>query len=145
MEEQKRICIDSAVYDERKMDAWLAEVGERIRMERMRQNLSISKLAELSNLSPSCISKAESNQCGISLKALLKIAVALGMPVWELLEQEKTDGEPEKLLEKMGEEEKTSFESRRFEDIIATAESDTIEFILDMAEQLMKVVGREKD
>lgn len=133
MGEQKKICIDSAVYDEEKMDAWLAKIGMRIRRERISQNLSILKLAELSNLSPSCISKAESNQCGVSLKTLLKIVVALRMPVWELLE-----------LEDAEDEEPNSPMNRRFEEITAQAEGETVDFILDMVEQLMKVTAREK-
>ena len=53
MEEEKKIRIDSIAYDEQKMEDWLAETANRIRTERIKQNLSISRLAELSNLSVS--------------------------------------------------------------------------------------------
>jgi len=90
-EQQSRISVESLAYDDEKMEACLAEVGSRIREERIKQELSISKLAELSNLSVSCISKAETEKCRISLKALIKIATALKVPVRQFLDIDGID------------------------------------------------------
>lgn len=84
MSYQRKIHIESLIYDEEKLEIRLEGVGARIREERLKQNISISKLAELSNLSLSCVSKAES-RCRIGLKALLKIAAALEIPAEQLL------------------------------------------------------------
>lgn len=138
MVEQKRIDIDSIVYDEEKMSIWLSEVGNRIRMERIRQKMSISRLAELANLSVSCISKTESNQCGISLKALLKIADALNIPIWQLLVQEEAE-------DRTGIDQKLSDRAAQFEQITAESDEKTVAFILDMAQQLMKIMNQEND
>lgn len=138
MDEQKKISIDSVVYDEKKLEQCLLEVGVRIRHERIRKNLSISKLAELSNLSVSCISKAEANQCGISLKALLKIAAALDVKVWKLMEQKEpaqTGNRDAGWQEPDG--------RKRFEQITGRADEETVGFILDMAEQLLSIMEKE--
>lgn len=84
---QHKIHIESLIYDEKKLEKRMEGVGARIKEERLKRNISISKLAELSNLSLSCISKAESH-CRIGLKALLKIAAALEIPAGQLLGHE---------------------------------------------------------
>ena len=66
----------------------LQEVSHKIRKERLRRGLSMARLAEIANLSVSHISKVEAEQCEIGLRALLKIATALGMEVTELLPDE---------------------------------------------------------
>lgn len=139
---QKRICIDSIMYDDRKMEEYLANVGRRIREERMNRNLSISKLAELANLSSSCISKAESDHCRISLKALLKIAAALDIPVAALVQKDMQTEIREVEMETRPKN--LSPEGERFEQIIENAEEETVLFVLEVANELMRVLERQR-
>lgn len=141
-ERQKKICVESLVYDDKKMEACLAEVGNRIHDERIKQALSISKLAEMSNLSVSCISKAETERCRISLKALIKIATALNIPVWKLLDTEKVEMEG-MTAEGLCEGKKKSTNGERFEQIMDSAGEEVITLILDMADELMKAINKE--
>ena len=102
----------------------LQEVSRKIRKERLRRGLSMARLAEIANLSVSHISKVEAEQCEIGLRALLKIATALGMEVTELLpEQNKT-------IPKM------PTNGEKFEAIMQGANQQTIEFVLKMSEHM---------
>lgn len=139
MEEQKNIRIDSIAYDEQKMEDWMAQTANRIRIERMKQNLSISRLAELSNLSVSCISKIESYQCGISLKALIKMSEALNIPAWRLLADDKMPEE----IKKTDPDLEISDKRKRFEQITALMDQETVAFILDMAKQFINIMEKE--
>lgn len=139
MEEEKKIRIDSIVYDEQKMEDWLAETANRIRTERMKQNLSISRLAELSNLSVSCISKIESYQCGISLKALIKMSDALNIPAWELLAHDKIPEE----IHSVDHDLEISDKGKKFEQITEFLDQETVAFILDMAKQFINIMEKE--
>ena len=103
----------------------LAEVSRKIRDERKKRGLSMARLAEISNLSVSHISKVEAAQCEIGLKALLKIATALGMDVMQLL--------PSELQE---EEDKPQTNGERFESVVAAADQRTVEVVLDMSEYM---------
>lgn len=139
-EEQRKIFVESIIYDDSKMEACLAMVGRRIHAERIRQRVSISRLAELSNLSISCISKAETDQCRISLKALIKIAAALNVPVWQFLDIDESylQGRTE---ERQSLKDYTNGE--RFEKIMKPAGEKTTEMILDMVDELMRAMNRE--
>lgn len=102
----------------------LQEVSHRIRKERLRRGLSMARLAEIANLSVSHISKVEAEQCEIGLRALLKIATALGMEVTELLPDEM------KTIPKM------PTNGEKFEAIMQGANQQTIEFVLKMSEHM---------
>ncbi len=102
----------------------LQEVSRRIRKERLRRGLSMARLAEIANLSVSHISKVEAEQCEIGLRALLKIATALGMEVTELLPDEM------KTIPKM------PTNGEKFEAIMQGANQQTIEFVLKMSEHM---------
>ena len=102
----------------------LQEVSHKIRMERLRRGLSMARLAEIANLSVSHISKVEAEQCEIGLRALLKIATALGMEVTELLPDEM------KTIPKM------PTNGEKFEAIMQGANQQTIEFVLKMSEHM---------
>uniref|UniRef100_UPI003FF0CCAE helix-turn-helix domain-containing protein n=1 Tax=Roseburia sp. TaxID=2049040 RepID=UPI003FF0CCAE len=102
----------------------LAEVSRKIHDERKKRGLSMARLAEISNLSVSHISKVEAAQCEIGLKALLKIATALEMDVMELLPCE------------LQEENKPQTNGERFESVVATADQRTVEVVLDMSEYM---------
>lgn len=139
-EEQRKIFVESIIYDDSKMEACLAMVGRRIHAERIRQRVSISRLAELSNLSISCISKAETDQCRISLKALIKIAAALNVPVWQFLDIDESY-----LLGGTEESQnlKDCTNGERFEQIMKPAGEKTTALILDMVDELMRAMNRE--
>lgn len=102
----------------------LQEVSRKIRKERLRRGLSMARLAEIANLSVSHISKVEAEQCEIGLRALLKIATALGMEVTELLPDEM------KTIPKM------PTNGEKFEAIMQGANQQTIEFVLKMSEHM---------
>lgn len=133
---QKKIRIDSIIYDDKKLQNCFMNVGKKIRKERMRQNMSISRLAELANLSTSCISKAEAARCQISLKALIKIAAALDVPAGVFLEKaEQAEKEEEAPAPGTGE---------RFEELTADAGEEAVDFVLKMTDELMQVIRNEK-
>ena len=102
----------------------LQEVSHKIRKERLRRGLSMARLAEIANLSVSHISKVEAEQCEIGLRALLKIATAVGMEVTELLPDEM------KTIPKM------PTNGEKFEAIMQGANQQTIEFVLKMSEHM---------
>ena len=102
----------------------LQDVSHKIRKERLRRGLSMARLAEIANLSVSHISKVEAEQCEIGLRALLKIATALGMEVTELLPDEM------KTIPKM------PTNGEKFEAIMQGANQQTIEFVLKMSEHM---------
>lgn len=140
-ERQSRICVESLAYDDEKMEACLAEVGSRIREERIKQELSISKLAELSNLSVSCISKAETERCRISLKALIKIAAALKVPVRQFLDIDEIGIAD--VPEEYSKQAANVTNGKRFEQIMEIAGEETVTLILDMADELMRAINKE--
>lgn len=134
--DRKKIKVNSLIYNDKKMAQLINGIGCKIYKERVRKNLSVSMLAELSNLSVSSISKIETAQCGISLKALVKIAAALDLPVESFLNPESG----EKNGESRGE---------RFERITKEAEEELVELILEMAESIIhkraEIQRREED
>lgn len=143
-EQQKRVCIDSIIYDDKKMEQRLKNIGEKIMQERMRQNMSISKLAEISNLSTSCISKVESARCRTSLRTLIKIAAALGVSVGAILDSGEN---MDTFLSTEQETDKRAFltSGERFEQIMEDVGDGTVDFFLEMADDLLRIIGREKD
>ena len=61
-------------------------LGSNIRKERMKQQITQEKLAEISGLSLNFISRLErTNTNNVSVKNVIKIANALGVPLIELL------------------------------------------------------------
>ena len=60
------------------------EIGTRIREERLRQNLSQERLAEMADLSMTHMSHIETGNTKLSLPAIHKIAWALGVKIDEL-------------------------------------------------------------
>ena len=109
---------------DKEVKVMLQEVSHKIRKERLRRGLSMARLAEIANLSVSHISKVEAEQCEIGLRALLKIATALGMEVTELLPDEM------KTIPKM------PTNGEKFEAIMQGANQQTIEFVLKMSEHM---------
>ena len=105
------------------MNQVLRDVSKNISKERKKRGLSMVKLAEVSNLSVSHISKLERSRCDIGLKALLRIAAAMEMEADELL---PGDFEPKETERKL-----TAGE--RFEQIMQGADPQLVEMFLRMA------------
>ena len=105
------------------MNQVLRDVSKYISHERTKRGLSMAKLAEMSNLSVSHISKLERSRCDIGLKALLRIAAAMEMEADELL---PGDFEPKETERKL-----TAGE--RFEQIMQGADPQLVEMFLRMA------------
>jgi len=64
------------------------DIGDRIRMLRIRQKRTLQEIADASDLSRSMISKIENNKTVPSVAALVKIAKALGTNISSLLEHD---------------------------------------------------------
>lgn len=142
---KRSIDLNTIAYDDRKMDIWMERIGKRIKKERIKKGLSLSKLAELANLSVSCISKAETKQCRISLKALAKIAAALDIPAGDLLEHGSCGSDPDERLQyRMDEQDTDLTESERFEDMTIETEEEIVDFILELTGELMEVLRKKQ-
>lgn len=139
-----KILIDSIIYDEDKMNIRMETVGENIRREREKRNLSISGLAERANLSASCISKAEMAKSSVSLKSLIKIAVALDVPVAELLEIKKAAPANEKLLEISRADHENGEYSGLLEQIMENLPEEMEDFLVEITRELMRVFKKER-
>lgn len=139
-----KILIDSIIYDEDKMNIRMETVGENIRREREKRNLSISGLAERANLSASCISKAEMAKSSVSLKSLIKIAVALDVPVAELLEIKKAAPANEKLLEISRADHENGEYSGLLEQIMENLPEEMEDFLIEITRELMRVFKKER-
>ena len=133
--QQKRINIDSLIYDDQKMDQRMEKIAQNIRRERQRREVSLSELAAAANLSVSCVSKAESAR-----STILKIATALEIPVSKLLESEEN-------IDDVWNKSRIRIEIEHgnrevFERIVENASEETTEMILNMAEEMMKLLRK---
>ncbi len=72
----------------KKQNETLIKFGLKLKVERVKRGLSQENLAELSDLSPSCISQFESGKQNITLANIKSVADALGMTMSELLDIE---------------------------------------------------------
>ncbi len=63
------------------------EVARLLRTERVRQELSMTRLAEKSGLSQPMVSYVERGMRNPTLDTLLRIAIALDVDLWMLLKQ----------------------------------------------------------
>ena len=138
--QQKRINIDSLIYDDQKMDQRMEKIAQNIRRERQRREVSLSELAAAANLSVSCVSKAESARSTVSLKTILKIATAFEIPVSKLLESEEN-------IDDVWNKSRIRIEIEHgnrevFERIVENASEETTEMILNMAEEMMKLLRK---
>ena len=75
----------SSVHDSPTISAALAEVGPRLRRLRTQRDVSLTALAEATGISKSTLSRLESGGRRPGLELLLPIAVALQVPVDELI------------------------------------------------------------
>src|SRR5690606_16071375 len=65
----------------RELDSWISFVSKRIREARMAANLTQEKVAELSGIPQSHISRLEKGQHSPTAKTLEKLAKAIGVPI----------------------------------------------------------------
>ena len=64
------------------------KLGNNIRKERLKQNLTIEKLAYKADITPNYLGKIERAQSKLSLEVLIKIANALGITSDDILSHE---------------------------------------------------------
>jgi XRE family aerobic/anaerobic benzoate catabolism transcriptional regulator len=70
-------------------DAFLKELGQRVRSRRHQRGLSQERLAERAGLSPRYLSQLESGRGNISIVRLYELARSLGVPIDELVKTER--------------------------------------------------------
>lgn len=58
------------------------EAGQRIRVERKKQGLTLKELSELSGIAYATLNKIEQGNSGVQLESLVNVAQALGMRLW---------------------------------------------------------------
>ena len=73
------------MHDTPTISSALAEVGPRLRLLRTQRDITLTALGEATDISKSTLSRLESGQRRPSLELLLPIAVALQVPVDELI------------------------------------------------------------
>lgn len=66
----------------------LVNVSQKIKALRLKQNLTVARLAEKSGLSKGFISRLENFRINASIRALNRVAAALGVPLSELFHSE---------------------------------------------------------
>lgn len=123
--------LESIIYDEDKMKLLFTEISQRVSEERKKRGISITRLAEIANVSASHIFKVETAQCEIGLKALLKISKALGAKLEDFLPEDH-------LIEKDGLE-RVMTNGEKFDLITMDADSETIDLILMITDSLMRL------
>ena len=85
--------VDTCVVDEEKMDDIKSEIRKNIVELRKKNNLSISELGTLANVSPGQVVKIEKGTSTPSMETLLKLSVVLQVPLSELLPCEVSNRE----------------------------------------------------
>lgn len=87
-------------------------VGLKIKLTRVRENMTQEQLAERADISSSYVSAIERGKQSVSLEYMDRIADALNVPVTELLIYEKSDGYAAEQTETLPEREKSEYEGR---------------------------------
>ena len=77
--------VDSAIYDDDRMDDIYHGITQNIFIEMKKQNLSISDLARLSTIDAAHVSRIVNGKTRIGLPGLIKISIALHVSISELL------------------------------------------------------------
>lgn len=89
--------VESAIYDPNLMENYLVGIAQNIQIEMDRRNISLRKLAEISDINPSHLCKVLSHKSHIGLTTLIKISCGLGVRVNDLLptdtNKRKTNGD----------------------------------------------------
>jgi transcriptional regulator with XRE-family HTH domain len=72
-------------YDEDKMQTIISDIGENIRLERKKLDVSAAELCHRANLSESQLYKIETGMSKIGLLTLLKVSAGLNIPTGLLI------------------------------------------------------------
>lgn len=70
---------NSPIYNEEKLDEIMREITKNITREVEKQNISLKKLSEMTEIHYTHIYKITKGQCNVGLPALIKIAYALNI------------------------------------------------------------------
>lgn len=132
MEANEKQAPSSGACTNTELKNFLKEISGKISSERKRRGLSMSRLADMSNLSASHIFKLENDQCEIGLKALFKISTALSVSPAQFF--------PDGLYQ----EGRMQTNGDRFESITQGADMETIEFALKMTESMILVTREQQ-
>ncbi len=87
-------------------------VGLRIKLTRVKENMTQEQLAEKADISSSYVSAIERGKQSVSLEYVNRIADALNVPVTDLLVYEKGDGYAAEEAALQSEREKSEYEGR---------------------------------
>lgn len=118
--------VNSAIYDPGLMENYLVGIAQNVQIEMDKRNMSLRRLAELSDVNPSHLCKVLSHKSHIGLTTLIKISCALGVGVNDLLptdtNKRKTNGE-------------------RFDDLTKTQDVRVVNFLLKFAADIVRLQG----
>ena len=110
--------INTAIYDEKLMDNIMVGIAQNIWIEMDKQGMSARGLADLSGVNYSGLSKIFNNKARIGLSSVIKIAAALHVSPSEVfpydVNKRKTNGQ-------------------RFDEITKGMDTESINYLLDMA------------
>lgn len=115
--------IDTIVYDDDKLELLVKEIGKNVRKEREKRNWSSTELSNRSNINNSHIYKIESGLGNIGIAAVLKFCIAFGISPNDLIPLDDVQ--------------KVRTNGDRFDEITRNAGVETVNFLLDMAEQVV--------
>lgn len=73
------------VYDEEQLKNLIINIGKNVKVERKSKNYSISQLCERANISSLHLCRIENGVNPISVSTLIKISIALNIPVTRLI------------------------------------------------------------
>ena len=110
--------MDGPCFDEEKLDVMLREIGTRVKNERIRHNMSVNQLAECANLNITHVYRTESGEKPLGLKGLIKIAIALNMPISYFIPIEENKFAP-------------SSGAAKFIELTRDFDEETLEFVFD--------------
>lgn len=124
--------IEGPCFDDEKLEVILREIGARVKIERNRQNLSVAQLAEISNLNVTHLYRTESGEKPLGLKGLIKIAIALNMPISYFIPFEQVEYIPAPNV-------------ARFIELTKDFDEETLEFVFDFITHLRDSVEVKKN
>ena len=121
--------INTAIYDEKLMDNIMVGIAQNIWIEMDKQGMSARGLADLSGVNYSGLSKIFNNKARIGLSSVIKIAAALHISPSEVfpydVNKRKTNGQ-------------------RFDEITKGMDTESINYLLDMAAGYSKLRNTRK-
>lgn len=80
--------MNMVVYDEDLLKDMISKIGKMIKEERLKRNLSQSDLSRIANIARSQVYKIENGEVRIGLMSLIKIMIALDIPIETVIPKE---------------------------------------------------------